>query len=323
MGGGTTRRNVLLIAAVLGLITSLLIYQFLKQIKSAREAKQVTVVVTAQEIPQRTVIIPDMVLSRTISARELPNGQCYRNVEDVIGKVTLTKILPNTPITAESVGDRGVSLGLSFVIPPSMRAVTVAVDPVIGVAGFLKAGDHVDVVATFDRNGEVIAKTVLQDVQLLALGPQTEKERVKKDSGRPAGKDTATLLVTPAEAERLVLAENEGKLRLVLRAVGDVMRVDSKGVTSTTVTGSSGEAGAGTSIREITGRSNESRPPVVSRPPAYNGWSPYSYPTRRDYSPPRPSVTSPIQPTPIEKPGDVIEVIRGTDVEKVTVEEKK
>jgi pilus assembly protein CpaB len=198
-----------------------------------------------------------------------------------------------------------------------MRAVTVAVDPVSGVGGYLKPGDHVDVVATFRTFGidrEAVARTVLQDVQLLALGSQIEKERLRKDGAKPSfssGKDTATLLVTPAEAERLALAEAEGKLRLALRSAGDIARVDSKGITSAAVIGisASGEMGPvqRVSLVEQSKPTQTPERPVVQPTP----------PPKQQERLPATKVSRAAQPAK-EQLHEIV-VIRGTDVQKVQV----
>ncbi|HEY3297498.1 MAG TPA: Flp pilus assembly protein CpaB, partial [Armatimonadota bacterium] len=127
---------------------------------------------------------------------------------------------------------------LAYVIPPFMRAVTVAVDPVVGVGGFLKAGDHVDVVATFVQNDASVTKTVLQDVLLLAAGTDlngTSNNPNQAADQKPQGH--ATLAVMPPEAERLILADMRGKLRLTLRRPDDISFVSAKGVTGREVIG--------------------------------------------------------------------------------------
>src|SRR5690606_36281457 len=104
--------------------------------------------------------------------------------------------------------------GLTFSIPPDKRAVSVGVNEVIGVAGFVKPGDRVDVLATFDRNfsGQDMTTTILQDVQVLATAQETESDPEKAEVTT-----TVTLAVSLDEAERLTLAEERGTLRLVLR----------------------------------------------------------------------------------------------------------
>jgi len=94
--------------------------------------------VAAREIPVRTIIEPGMVMSRTMPAADIPKGAML--MKDAVDKVALVTIAAGAPIVARDVVPRDASLGLSYRIPPSMRAVTVAVNPVIGVGGFLKPG---------------------------------------------------------------------------------------------------------------------------------------------------------------------------------------
>jgi pilus assembly protein CpaB len=146
--------------------------------------------------------------------------------EDLKGKVALVTMTPGQMITSREVASRGPELGLAYAVKPPLRAVTVALDPIIGVAGFPKPGNHVDVLATFttDRVGTV-TRTVLQDVEILALGSEVQAKQVDPSSGKTSEAKptipTATLAVLPGEAEKLILAENRGKLRLALRGVDD------------------------------------------------------------------------------------------------------
>jgi pilus assembly protein CpaB len=122
-----------------------------------------------------------------------------------------------------------------------MRAVTVATDPITGVAGFLKPGNRVDILATFEVGRDTIAKTVLQDVELLAIGAEalppdiaqpapdaSAKGGVPKAEEKPAPKTvdqktqaTATLAVRPDDAIRLVIAATKGNVRLSLRPANE------------------------------------------------------------------------------------------------------
>lgn len=319
-----TKRNVLLLAALLGFFTSLLIYRFLKSIQTTRQAEMVTTVVATHDIEPRTVIEPWMIRAATVPRAQVPDGVGLSR-ESVTGKVALVKLLKDMPVGAKDVGDRGASLGLAYVIPDSMRAVTVAVDPVIGVAGFLKPGDRVDVVATFDNGQSAIARTVLQNVQLLALGSKVKPEQVKKDDGKPASdeKDTATLVVTPEQAERLVLAENQGKLRLVLRGINDYAETPTKGVSCASM------SGYGAPARVTVTQAPSSQP---ARPSTSAG---FSIPAiMRQLSAARAPAVQPrvsLRSSPINvnrpakpvsnpaPPANEIELIRGTTVEKVQV----
>jgi pilus assembly protein CpaB len=107
--------------------------------------------------------------------------------------------------------------GLPPVIPPGLRALSVRVNEVIGVAGYVLPGTRVDVLATMTPTRDqvdVTSKVVLTDVQVLAAGTKIEQSA---DGGKPTPVNVVTLLVNPAEAERLTLATTEGKIQLALR----------------------------------------------------------------------------------------------------------
>jgi pilus assembly protein CpaB len=117
------------------------------------------------------------------------------------------------PILASKLSSVGG--GLALRIPESMRASSVNVNEVSGVSGFILPGDRVDIIATIDRVGDSrnsVAKTILQDVEVLASGVKTESKNDK-----PMSVQCVTLLVNPKGAEELALALHEGKLHLVLR----------------------------------------------------------------------------------------------------------
>lgn len=307
--GGTTKRNILVLAALLGLITSLLVVKYLTDYREKTGEVMVPVVVATQEINTRTIIDPSMVAVRLLKHSVAPR-EAFSEEADVAGLVALRKIPRDSAIGQTDVAEKGSALGLAFSIPPFMRAVTVAVDPVIGVAGFLKPRDRVDVVATFDRGENAKAVTILQDVELLALGSQLEKERMKaegqdKPSSMSSGsKDTATLLVTPEEAERLVLAENEGKLRLVLRSVQDAARVDSKGVSRNALTGAPAAKPSPASPKPAASRPVPSRPATVTTTERTVAARTAPAPAKKSEAPEPPKV----------------EVIKGSKVESVEVE---
>lgn len=321
MGNNNTRRNVLIAAILLGLFTSLLVLKYLSDVKAKEVAVQRFVVVTTRDIPARTILEPGMLRVRPARAGASTNGYLTMS-EEAIGKVTLVSLPAETPIKAVDVASKSRSLGLAYDIPEYMRAVTVAVDPVIGVAGFLKPGDKVDVLATFrGQDQQAVTKTVIQDVKLLAYGPNLEQDRVSGKGGeKPSSpgsaynKTTATLLVTPAEAEKLVLAESEGKLRLALRAAGDMVYVNTKGATRTAVTG-------------LKPKSNSAAPTVnhpapAPRPLPVSQWRDSSFFNgHRETLPAVSPARVDIPPLPVvEEKGHEIVVIRGTDVQTVEVD---
>jgi pilus assembly protein CpaB len=138
--------------------------------------------------------------------------------KDVIGRGIVLPVIQNEPILPNKLASTEAGSGLPPAIPPGLRAVSVRVNEVIGVAGYVLPGTHVDVVATVNAaagRGEVTSKVVLTNVQVLAAG--TKIERDGSDKNKPIPVSVVTLLVNPDEAERLTLASTEGKIQLALR----------------------------------------------------------------------------------------------------------
>jgi pilus assembly protein CpaB len=232
----------MLAALFAGLLAALLAFYFLNQEKAqaAKMTEPVQVVVATQDIPARTVIQPGMVREATLPAATVPPNPAA-SVSEVMGRVTIAALAAQEPVQRAAVAAPSASLGLAYVVPEGLRAVTVALDPIIGVAGFLKAGDHVDVLATFEVDKLAVTKTVLQDVELLAIGPEILPAEVDKPSSerdaKPKEQPNATLALDPQNAEKLILAESQGKLQLTLRPMGDDGIVSLAGVRSDALIG--------------------------------------------------------------------------------------
>jgi len=300
-----TRRSIILISLCAGLLAALLTYRFLarERTRAARMTQPISVVVTTRPIAARTVIEPTAVREQARPAATLP-ANCATSVHEVIGQVAMSSLMANEPVPRKAVAPPTASLGLAYAVPDGKRAVAVALDPIIGVAGFLKPGDRVDVAATFTVDKLKVTKTVLQDVTLLAIGPEIRPEDEKRPAAnktaRPKEQANATLAVTPEQAEKLILAESGGKLRLTLRPAEDRTVLALTGIRSDALIGTRLSGPARTTLTP---------PPRLSSsaPPAYRISSP---PTQ---APPR-SVRS----TPRPHDALSVETIRGT--QKTTVE---
>ena len=137
--------------------------------------------------------------------------------KDVIGRGIVLPVIQNEPILPNKLALEGAGGGLPPAIPPGLRAVSVRVNEVIGVAGYVLPGTRVDVVATVSPTGtstDMTSKVVLTNVQVLAAGTKIERDG---DRDKPMPVSVVTLLVNPEEAERLTLASTEGKIQLALR----------------------------------------------------------------------------------------------------------
>jgi pilus assembly protein CpaB len=137
-----------------------------------------------------------------------PLTEGFSKISDVAGRVVLYPLAKGEPIIERQLASVGAGAGITASIPAGMRAISVRSDEVVGVAGFLLPGTHVDVPRT---------ATVLQDVVVLAAGQQIHPD----PSGKPASVNVVTLLLRPEDAEKLVLATSLGGMHFVLRNGAD------------------------------------------------------------------------------------------------------
>jgi pilus assembly protein CpaB len=148
------------------------------------------------------------------------------SVEALDGRVTSQAITAGEPILEQRLTASGVRPGLSAIISPGRRAMTVKVNEVIGVAGFALPGSYVDILVTLNHNGEPpISRIVLERIPVLAVA----QEHTVKDESKPKVVSAVTLEVTPEQAERLDLARSVGSLSMALRNQTDKEPVLSRG----------------------------------------------------------------------------------------------
>jgi pilus assembly protein CpaB len=152
-----------------------------------------------------------------VPAAQFPVG-CFSKIEDVVDRPVGSSILAEEPIRDARLAPRGSGLGLAPVIPPGMRAVSVKVNDVVGVAGFVIPGMRVDVLVTgrLAHDEGSITKTVLQNILVISAGQKIEPDA----RGQAINAPVVTLLVSPEQAETLTLA-SEWRIQLVLRNGSD------------------------------------------------------------------------------------------------------
>jgi pilus assembly protein CpaB len=156
--------------------------------------------------------------------------QAIGDPKDVIGRGVVTPIVQNEPILPLKLASTEAGGGLPPAIPPGLRAVSVRVNEVIGVAGYVLPGTRVDVLATVnptDNRGDMTSKVILTNVQVLAAGTKIERDSEKN---KPIPVSVVTLLVGPEESERLTLASSEGKIQLALRNPLDTATPSTPGI---------------------------------------------------------------------------------------------
>jgi pilus assembly protein CpaB len=149
----------------------------------------------------------------------LPLRGAFSKPEEVVGRSILFPLAPDEPVLDRQLAAVGAGVGLTAKIPEGMRAVSLKSDEVVGVAGFLLPGTHVDVLVTWRSatSAEPVTATVLGDVQVLAAGHQMQPD----PEGKPSSVNVVTLLVKPEEAEKAVLASTQGSVQFVLRNGSD------------------------------------------------------------------------------------------------------
>lgn len=222
-------------AVAIGLITALLVMAYLRDAELRNVAQAAIPMVTTGEVVVAkadlawgTKLTPEMLQVVNYPAGALPEGY-YKNVEDLKDAVLLNDLKTNEVILRSKLASgKDVGSGVAAVTDPMKRAMSVKVDDVIGVSGFIKPGDHVDVMVTIDvdsRNQNPVAKMILANLKVLAAGMEYEKKGEKD----PKAVQVMTLEVDIEEAEKLALASTQGKLRLALRNPLNVEKVLTKG----------------------------------------------------------------------------------------------
>src|SRR6266545_5803758 len=154
----------------------------------------------------------------------------FSEMDEVIGRGLIVPVVENEPILPMKLASKEAGSGLPPAIPPGLRAVSVRVNEVIGVAGYVLPGTHVDVVATVspsNQQGDMTSKVILTNVLVLAAGTKIDRDT---DKNKPMPVSVVTMLVNPEEAERLTLAASEGKIQLALRNPLDLATPSTRGI---------------------------------------------------------------------------------------------
>ena len=221
---------VLTLAMTSGCLAAFLALRYLSAQRTlmAAEPKAASVVVAARDLTVGAIVRAADVRVVKWPLHVTPPGY-LATPEAVVGRGVITPVRTNEPLLDSKLASKGAGGGLSVSIPEGMRAVSVKVDEVIGVAGFVVPGTRVDVVVTLSGRaggGESVTQVLLQNVPTLAAGALTQPDA----QGKPQRVTVITLLVTPDQAEVLILAANEGRIQLALRNTLDLEMLTPRGV---------------------------------------------------------------------------------------------
>lgn len=261
------RRNRALIvvglAVILASLASYGVYRAVQQIPVREVPIATTYAVVAKDrLPVGTLLnAQQLQLVPWPEANPLQGG--FSKIEDVVGRGVVAELVPNEPITEIKLAPRDSGGGLPPLITAGMRAMSVKVNDVVGVAGFTAPGTRVDVLVTMRSGQESMARTVVSNVQVLTAGTKMDQDRARTGEAVPS--TVVTLLVTPQDAERIALAQNDGQIMLALRNPLDVEPTATTGVR---LSGLMGSPNAPPVRQVIQGRPRVVAPPPPPPPPA-------------------------------------------------------
>jgi pilus assembly protein CpaB len=252
------RRRALIILALALLSGSLAGYSALRFLQQ-RPTRLITtetsntgrpVVIAARDLPVGSVVREEDVRLVEWPSDAVPEGYA-ESFADVLGRGVITDVRLNEPLLTTKMADMAAGGGLPIVIQEGMRALSVRVDEVIGVAGFVLPQTRVDVLLTITPpgGGEPLTRVILQNISVLAAGQLIQRD----PDGEPVVVTVVTVHVTPEEAEKLVLAATQGRIQMALRNTLDIQDVETPGARVANLVG--GAAFRGRSVRVTSGQS--------------------------------------------------------------------
>lgn len=220
------------IAVLLAATASFGIYRVISRVSMRSNAAPPTVEVVVADHPLSlgTRITKDYVrVVRWPADTQVPGT--FSKVEDVLNRGVIVPVAQNEPLTDGKLAALEAGAGLPPSIPPGMRAISVKVNEVVGVAGFVVPGTRVDVMVTLNgkqQTQDSITRVVVSNVQVLTAGTRYDQEKAKE--GAPIPSTVVTLLVTPEDGERIALAAADGQIMLALRNPLDTAPTTTSGI---------------------------------------------------------------------------------------------
>src|SRR5215204_1617223 len=226
---------VLIIAVAVASSASYFVYRAVSNIPVREvEVKSYYVAIATKTLPVGTMLGPnDVKLVAWPASSPVAGG--YTKVEEVVNRGLIAPVVENEPLTATKLAPIEAGAGLAPTIATGMRAISVKVNEVIGVAGFVVPGTRVDVVVTMGRQSDSISRVIVSNAQVLTAGTKYDQDSAK--DGKPVPSTVVTLLVTPPDAERIALASSVGSIMLTLRNPLDKDATETTGVHTATLMG--------------------------------------------------------------------------------------
>jgi pilus assembly protein CpaB len=225
-----TRRLAIALVAALA-ISAAATYFFYVRLRG-REASTpqlIKVVASAKVQPAGGVVLKaeDLVVIDWPSTVSLTGS--FTKIDDAVGRSLLYPLEEKEPILEHDLAAAGSGFGLTAKIPSGMRATSVRSNEIVGVAGFLFPGSHVDVLATFlprGTNQDPLTQTILQDVEVITAGQKIQPD----PQGKPETVNVVTLLLSPEDSQKLLLASTQATIHFVLRSGADKEKPETRAV---------------------------------------------------------------------------------------------
>ena len=209
---------MIVIAVVLGLIAAIGIWQYLN--KTQQQVKELTitkaVVIASKQIPAGKKLEESDLAIKQLPAQAIPKDY-PSSIDSLKGRIVKSTIDTGEVITKGRLVGEGAAGGLPIVIPHGQRAITIRVNEVVGVGGFISPGDHVDILSVMKKNeDQTFSKTILQNVLVIAVGDKIYDPSIYADP-QPKIVAQVTFALSPQNSEKLALASETGQLHLILR----------------------------------------------------------------------------------------------------------
>jgi len=260
----TTRTIVVVgIALFVAALASFGVYRAIQQMPVREiEVRSLYQVVAAHDMPMGTLLTQNDVKVVPWPASSPVQGG-FTAVDPVLNRGLIGGVVTNEPLTEAKLAPVAAGAGLPPSITEGMRALSIRVNEVVGVAGFVVPGTHVDVLVTLQEGqADSLTRVVVSDVQVLTAGTRYDQEKAR--DGQPIPTSVVTLLLQPIDAERITLASQRGSLMLTLRNPLDRKLTESRGVRTGALFG---EPPPPAVVKNVAGRKVAVAPPTPPPPP--------------------------------------------------------